>query len=124
LSSWIGSADINRENRCKELESFADPFLAIVVIVVGEGVSRIDHNSAMPIDTFQRFRNVHPMCSENNDVAFGRLLLGSRDGGWPKISDEISQCLRASGIGYNYGMTSGYQMAAERTRYVTSTYKF
>ncbi len=86
-------------------------------------VGRIDQNSATPIDAFQRFRHVHPRCSENNDVALGRLLPGPRDGAWTKISDEISQCLRTSGIGYNYGMTSGYQMAAERARYVTGTYK-
>ena len=63
------------------------------------------------------------MCGKNNDVAFGRLLLGPRDGAWTEISDKISQCLRTSGVGYNYGVTSGYQMAAERACYVTGTIK-
>jgi len=77
-------------------------------------VGRIDQNSATPIDTFQRFTHVHPMDSENNDVALGRLLPGPRDGAWTKISDKTSQCRRTAGIGYNYGVTSIYQVTAER----------
>jgi hypothetical protein len=54
-------------------------------------VSRIDQNSATPIDTFQRFTHVHPMYSENNDVALGRLILGLRDGAGAEIVYKISQ---------------------------------
>jgi hypothetical protein len=86
-------------------------------------VSRIDQNSAAPIDTFQRFRHVHPVYSENNDVAVGSLLLRPSDRLWTEISDKTSQCLRTSGIGYNCGMTSGYQMADERTCYGAGAYK-
>jgi hypothetical protein len=86
-------------------------------------VRRIDQNSAVPVDAFQRFRHVHPMCSENNNVAVSRLLLGPRDGAWTKIRDKIGQCLWTSGIGYNYCMTSGYQMAAECTRHGAGAYK-
>jgi hypothetical protein len=86
-------------------------------------VRRIDQNSATPIDTLQRFRHVHPICRENNDVARSRLLPGPGDGAWTNISDKISQCLRTSGIGYDHGMTSADQMAAERTRYSTGAYK-
>ena len=81
-------------------------------------VCRIDQNSAAPIDTFQRFRHVHPMYSENNDIAFGCLLLRPCDGAWTEIGDKISQCLRTSGIGYNDGMTSGYQVTTERACHV------
>jgi hypothetical protein len=63
------------------------------------------------------------MDCKNNDVAFGCLLLRPGDGAWTEISDKISQCLRTSGIGYNYRMTSGYQMAAEGTRYGAGAYK-
>jgi hypothetical protein len=63
------------------------------------------------------------MYSENNDVAFGCLLLRPGHGTWTEISDKISQRLRASGIGYNYGVTSIYQMAAKRACYVPGTYK-
>jgi hypothetical protein len=63
------------------------------------------------------------MYSENNDVALGRLFPGPRDGAQTEVSDKLSQCLRTSGIGYNYGMTSVYQMVAEGTRYGTGTYK-
>jgi hypothetical protein len=63
------------------------------------------------------------MDGENNDVALGRLLPGPCDGARTEIGDEIGQCRRTPGIGYNYGVTSVYQMAANRTRYVTSTYK-
>jgi len=76
--------------------------------------SRCDQNSAAPIDTFQRFTHFHPMHSENNHVALGCLLPGPCDGTWTEIGDKISQCRRASGIGYNYGVTSLYQMEAER----------
>jgi hypothetical protein len=58
------------------------------------------------------------MYSENNDVAFGRLFPGPRDGAWTKINDKMSQCVWTSGIGYNYGMTSGYQVTADRACYV------
>jgi hypothetical protein len=63
------------------------------------------------------------MDSENNDVALGRLFRGSCDGAWTEIGDEISQCLRTSGIGYNYGMTSVYQVTAERACYVPGSQK-
>ena len=86
-------------------------------------VRRIDQNSATPIDTFQRFTHLHPMYRENNEVALGRLFLAPRDGAGAEIGDEISQCRRTSGIGYNYGVTSVYQMAAERAGYSTGTYK-
>ena len=86
-------------------------------------VSRIDQNSATPIDTFQRFTHVHPMYSENNDVALGRLLSSPRDGAWTKISDKMSQGLRTSGIGHNYSVTSVYQVMAERTSYIPGSYK-
>jgi hypothetical protein len=61
--------------------------------------------------------------TRNNEVALGRLLFDSRDGARAKLGDKISQCLRTSGIGYDYGMTSVYQMAAERTGYVAGTDK-
>ena len=86
-------------------------------------VRRIDQNSATPIDTFQRFRHTSPNYGKNNEVALGCLLLGPCDGAWTEISDKIGQCRRTPGIGYNYGMTSGYQMAAECTRYLAGTYK-
>src|SRR5580658_7346203 len=86
-------------------------------------VSRIDQNSATPIDAFQRFAHVHPMYSENNDVALGRLFLGPRDGAGTKISDKISQCLRTSGIRYNYGVTRVYQVTAKRACYVPGSQK-
>jgi hypothetical protein len=35
-----------------------------------------------------------------------------------EIGDEISQCLWTSGIGYNYRVTSGYQVTAESACYV------
>jgi hypothetical protein len=71
-------------------------------------VSRIDQNSATPIDVFQRFAHFHPMYSENNDVALGRLFPGPCDGTCTEIGDEISQCLRTSGIRYNYRVTRVY----------------
>src|SRR5215469_7718607 len=86
-------------------------------------VCRIDQNSATPIDTFQRFRNVHPMYSENDDVALGRLLPGPCDGAWAEIGDEISQCRRTSGTRYNYGVTSVHQVTGKRACYVPSSYK-
>jgi hypothetical protein len=63
------------------------------------------------------------MCGKNDDVALGSLLFRSGDCARTEISDKISQRLRTSGIGYNYGVTSIYQMAAEGTRYVAGTYK-
>jgi hypothetical protein len=63
------------------------------------------------------------MYSEYSDVALGRLLPGPRDGAWTEVGNKLSQRLWTSRIGYNNGMTSGYQMAAERTRYLTGTYK-
>ena len=81
-------------------------------------VSRIDQNSATPIDAFQRFAHFHPMYSENNHVALSRLLPGPRKGARTEISDEISQCLRTSGIGYNYGVARVYQVTAECACYV------
>src|SRR5580698_6238028 len=86
-------------------------------------VSCIDQNSATPIDTFERFTYVHPMYSENNDVAPGRLLPGPRDGARTEIGNKNSQRLRTSGIGYNYGMTSGYQVTTKRAGYGTGAYK-
>jgi hypothetical protein len=38
------------------------------------------------------------MCSENNDVAIGSLLLRPADSAWTKVSNKISKRLRASGI--------------------------
>jgi hypothetical protein len=81
-------------------------------------VSRIDQDPATPIDTFQHFRHFHPMDSENNGVALGRLFHGPRDGARTEISDKISQCVWTSGIGHNYSMTSGYQVTADGTCYV------
>jgi hypothetical protein len=83
----------------------------------------IDQNAAVPIDPFQRFTHVDPMYSENNDVALDRLLPGSRDGAWTKVSDKSSQCLRTSGVGHDHVMTSGDEMTAECTRYLTGTNK-
>ena len=51
------------------------------------------------------------MGGENDDVALGRLLLCPCAGAWAEVSDKLSQCLRTSGIGYHYCMTSDYQMA-------------
>jgi hypothetical protein len=67
--------------------------------------------------------NVYPFRSENNDFALRCLFFGPRGGIWTKIGHEITQRLRASGVGYDYGMTGVYQMAAERASYVTRTYK-
>jgi hypothetical protein len=86
-------------------------------------VRRIDQDSATPIYIFQRFTNVHPMYSENDDVALGRLLFRPGNRAWTEIGDKLGQCLRAPGIGYNYGMTSDYQMAAECSRNAAGTYK-
>jgi hypothetical protein len=86
-------------------------------------VRRIDQNSAALIDTFQRFRHARPIYSENDDVALGRLLPGTCDGSWAKIGNKISQCLRPSGIGYDYGMTRDDQVATDRTRNFACTYK-
>ena len=86
-------------------------------------VRRIDQNSATPIDAFQRFRHVHPMYSENNDVARGRLLPGPCDGARTMFSHKICQCLRTPGIRYKDGMTSGDQMAAESACYGTASIK-
>ena len=58
------------------------------------------------------------MRGKNNDVALGCLLLRPSDGAWTEISDKISQCLRTSGIGYDDGVTSRYQMTAKRASYV------
>ena len=86
-------------------------------------VRRIDQDAASPINTLESVRYTDPMGSENDDVALGSLLFRPGDCARTEIGDKISQCLWTSRIGYNYGMTSGYQMAAERTRYVTGTYK-
>ena len=86
-------------------------------------VRRIDQNPATPIDTFQCFMHVHPMDSENNGVALDRLLPGTCDGAGAEIGDEISQCLRTSGIGHNYSVTSVYQVMTERTSYIPGAYE-
>jgi hypothetical protein len=86
-------------------------------------VRSVDQNSATPIDPLQGISDTWPMGCKNNDVAFGCLLLCPGGGAWTKIGDNISQCLRTPGIGYNNGMTSGHQMASKRTRYGTGTYK-
>jgi hypothetical protein len=86
-------------------------------------VRRIDQDAASPINTFESVSYTDPMCRKNDDVALGSLLFRSGDGAWPKISDKISQCFRTSGIGHNYGMTSGDQVTAECPRYVAGTYK-
>ena len=52
MSSWIGNTDIDRENRCKQLESFADPFLAMLVVVLGQGIDTAEKRPAhAPRDT-------------------------------------------------------------------------
>ena len=86
-------------------------------------VRRIDQDAASPINTLESVSYTDPMRGKNDDVALGSLLLRPGDGAWTEISDKISQCLRTSGIGYNYGVTSGYQMTAKRGRYVTGAYK-
>jgi hypothetical protein len=63
------------------------------------------------------------MDSENNGVALGRLLRCSCDGALTEIGDEISQCRRTSRIAYNYGVTSVYQVTAERACYVSGSQK-
>src|SRR5580692_9654189 len=70
-------------------------------------VRRIDQDASSPINTLECVSYTHPMSGENNDVALGRLIPGPRDGAWTEISDKLSQCLRTSGIGYNYAVTSG-----------------
>jgi hypothetical protein len=80
--------------------------------------SRLIQNSAVPIDTLQRFTHIHPMHSENNDVALRRLLLRPGDCSRTKIGDKLGQCRRASGIGYNHGVTGVYQVTAERACYI------
>jgi hypothetical protein len=86
-------------------------------------VRRIDQDAASPINTLESVSYTDPMCGKNDDVALGSLSFRSGDGAWTKISDKISECFRASGIGYNYGMTSGDQVTAKRPRYVAGTYK-
>ena len=86
-------------------------------------VSRIDQDSAAPINPFQRLRDVHPICSKNNDVALGRLLFRASDGAWAKISDKFSQRLRTSGVGCDYGVTGVNQMAARSYPLRYGTYK-
>jgi hypothetical protein len=54
-------------------------------------VSRIDQNSAMPIDTFQRFRHFHPIRGENNDLTLGSQLFSAGDCARTQINDKISQ---------------------------------
>jgi hypothetical protein len=81
-------------------------------------VRRIDQDASSPINTLECVSYTHPMSGENNDVALGRLLPGPCDGAWTEIGGKISQCLRTSGIGYNYGVTSDDQVTADRTRYV------
>jgi hypothetical protein len=86
-------------------------------------VRRIDQDAASPINPLESVTHIYPMRGENDYVAGGSLLLRPSDRVWTKISDKISQCLRTSGIGYNHGMTSGYQMAAKRTCNGTGAYK-
>jgi hypothetical protein len=86
-------------------------------------VRRIDQDAASPINALESVSHTDPMCGKNDDVALGSLLFRSGDCARTEISDKISQRLRTSGIGYNYGVTSIYQMAAEGTRYVAGTYK-
>jgi hypothetical protein len=50
-------------------------------------------------------------------------LFGPRAGARAQFSDEFAQRLRASGVGYDYGMTRIYQMAADCARYVAGAYK-
>ena len=38
-------------------------------------ICRIDQNSATLIDTFQRFRHVHPIDGKDNDIALGSHLI-------------------------------------------------
>jgi hypothetical protein len=63
------------------------------------------------------------MYRENNHVALGRLFPGPRNGAGTKISDKISQCLRTSGIRYNYGVARVYQVTAKRACNVPGSYK-
>ena len=86
-------------------------------------VRRVNQNSAAPIDSFQRCRYIHSMGSENNDVAFGRLLLRPGDGAWTEIGDKICQCLRTSGVGHNDVVPSVYQMTAECASDIPRSYK-
>src|SRR5580693_1111220 len=86
-------------------------------------VRRVDQNAAAPVDTFQRFRHLYPMCSKNNDVTFGRLLFCAGDGAWTKAGDKISQCLRTSGIGYDDGVTSVDQVTTECACHVPGSNK-
>jgi len=68
--------------------------------------------SAAPIDTFQRLRHLDPICSENDDLTLGSLVFRAGDCVGTEISHKISPHLRTSGIGYDYGVTSCYQMTA------------
>jgi hypothetical protein len=42
---------------------------------------------------------------------------------WAEIGDKTSPCLHTSGIGYNDGVASTFQMAAGRTGYITGSCK-
>ena len=86
-------------------------------------VRRVDQDATSPIDTLQCFRHLRPMCSENDDIAFGCLLLRGCNGARAESGDKISQGLRTSGIGYNHGVTSVYQVTSEGTCYVSRSYK-
>jgi len=65
-------------------------------------VRSIDQDAASPINTLESVSYSPPMYGENNDVALGRLLPSPCDGARTEIGDEIGQCRRPPGIGYNY----------------------
>ena len=70
-------------------------------------VRRIDQDASSPINTLESVSYTDPMRGKNDDIALGSLLLRPSDRVWTEISDKIHQCLRTSGIGYDYGVTSG-----------------
>src|SRR5215471_9276037 len=86
-------------------------------------VCRVDEDASSPINTFQCFRHIHPMCSENDDVAFGRLPLRPCDGAWREVADKIRQGFRTSRIRYDDGVTSGDEMPTQCASYLAGSYK-
>ena len=52
------------------------------------GIGRIDENPPMPIDILERLGHVHPIRGEDDDIAFGRLRLGTSRCARAEIGDQ------------------------------------
>ncbi len=58
-----------------------------------------------------------------NNVTVGCLLARPRDGVPAKIGNKICECFRAPGVGCNYRVTRGYQVATQCAGYVACAYE-